>query len=450
MRLRGVIVLVLGLVATVASPATLAAPAAWEDELTSLGVYYQQAPVATGQWYWRLIKGEALNPFEGGAQHIFFKCLDAAGTPIENQACIAAWPTGAPSNFVTIYTKGPGIDDYWGNYPMSGGNWCPATPPGPYGGYVDGLSDSAWGCGLPCNEHWSFRFIWRYVQYDPAKPSIEYSPYKIFAFSEEDVDAPAQTLRIRNNGGGTLNYTVTDNRSWMSVAPGTGSSTGGWNDHTVTFTNSAMSSGTYTGTITIADPNAIVNPVTVDVTLRVLDPTTPRITLNPTNITHSVLEGQDATAKTFTVTNTGVGTMTYNIHEVATWLWVVPDNGAAAEDETDNINVYFDTDSLLPGTYSTTIEVASGTAGNSPQSLDVDLTVQKVFADADFDKDNDVDLVDYGFFLNCYNGPNKPYAGTGCDLPDFDNDGDCDLADYGRFLGCYNGPGKLPADGCVY
>jgi hypothetical protein len=68
-----------------------------------------------------------------------------------------------------------------------------------------------------------------------------------------------------------------------------------------------------------------------------------------------------------------------------------------------------------------------------------------VVIDCDFDNDNDVDLTDYGAFLDCYNGPNKPPADT-CTFfgSDFDRDGDVDLSDYGGFLTCYNGPGKLP------
>jgi hypothetical protein len=64
----------------------------------------------------------------------------------------------------------------------------------------------------------------------------------------------------------------------------------------------------------------------------------------------------------------------------------------------------------------------------------------------DTDGDGDVDLSDYGNFLDCYNGPNKPYGpGDGCECLDVEKDGDVDLADYGEFLDCYNGPNRPPA-----
>jgi hypothetical protein len=64
----------------------------------------------------------------------------------------------------------------------------------------------------------------------------------------------------------------------------------------------------------------------------------------------------------------------------------------------------------------------------------------------DMDSDGDVDLADYGAFLDCYNGPEKPYASAAdCPCVDDDKDGDVDLGDYGVFLTCYNGPNRPPA-----
>jgi hypothetical protein len=67
-----------------------------------------------------------------------------------------------------------------------------------------------------------------------------------------------------------------------------------------------------------------------------------------------------------------------------------------------------------------------------------------VVIDCDHDNDGDVDLTDYGAFLDCYNGPNNPPASTCVFDNDFDRDGDVDLSDYGGFLTCYNGPARPP------
>ena len=82
------------------------------------------------------------------------------GTTVNN-----GYHAGNPTDSVFDFTKGV-FDDYWGNLAMYGG-WCPAWPEGghgPYGAYVDGLSDEVWGMGLPCNRHVNFRLIWQWTE----------------------------------------------------------------------------------------------------------------------------------------------------------------------------------------------------------------------------------------------------------------------------------------------
>lgn len=63
----------------------------------------------------------------------------------------------------------------------------------------------------------------------------------------------------------------------------------------------------------------------------------------------------------------------------------------------------------------------------------------------DFDLDRDTDLADFSRFRACFNGANRPYAKTGCDIADFDADADVDLTDFGTFRACFNGPNRPPA-----
>jgi hypothetical protein len=76
----------------------------------------------------------------------------------------------------------------------------------------------------------------------------------------------AQTLLIDNSGNGTLNWSVSDNKSWLSVSPSSGTNSG---VVTITANKSGLSTGSYYGTITISDPIASNSPKKVDVRLRV-------------------------------------------------------------------------------------------------------------------------------------------------------------------------------------
>ena len=74
----------------------------------------------------------------------------------------------------------------------------------------------------------------------------------------------SQTFSISNSGGGTLNWTVSDNADWLNCSPSSGTNSGGV---TVSIDPTGLSPGTYTGSIRVEDTNASNSPQTVDVTL---------------------------------------------------------------------------------------------------------------------------------------------------------------------------------------
>ena len=76
----------------------------------------------------------------------------------------------------------------------------------------------------------------------------------------------SQNFLISNSGGGTLNWSVSDNVSWLNCSPSSGSNDG---SVTVSVDVTGLSAGTYTGEITVTDPNATNSPQTVSVTLNV-------------------------------------------------------------------------------------------------------------------------------------------------------------------------------------
>jgi hypothetical protein len=80
---------------------------------------------------------------------------------------------------------------------------------------------------------------------------------------------PGQSLLISNSSGGILNWTAAADADWLNCNPasGTGSAV-----VTVSISPSGLLPGTYTGTITIADPQAVNSPQIVNVTLIVYSP----------------------------------------------------------------------------------------------------------------------------------------------------------------------------------
>ncbi len=109
----------------------------------------------------------------------------------------------------------------------------------------------------------------------PSSPAIGLSTTSLSNSSTEGTDAPSQTFKVSNSGGGTLSYSISDNSNWLSCSPSSGTSTGEQDTITVNYNTSGLSAGTRNATITISDPNADNNPQTIAVSLDIADSTQP-------------------------------------------------------------------------------------------------------------------------------------------------------------------------------
>ncbi|UCC94480.1 MAG: BACON domain-containing protein, partial [Candidatus Omnitrophota bacterium] len=78
-----------------------------------------------------------------------------------------------------------------------------------------------------------------------------------------------QSFNVLNSGGGTLNYSISASETWLSCTPSSGTSTGGQDTITVSYSTSSLSAGTYPAMITVSDPAADNTPQTISVSLTV-------------------------------------------------------------------------------------------------------------------------------------------------------------------------------------
>jgi hypothetical protein len=95
-----------------------------------------------------------------------------------------------------------------------------------------------------------------------GKNSIEFTAAQNKALPQ------TQTVEIKNGGGGTLNWKVSENTSWLEVTPLSGSSTG---ILSIKVNTTNLSLGTLTGVINITDTVATNSPQTIQVTYNVID-----------------------------------------------------------------------------------------------------------------------------------------------------------------------------------
>ena len=67
----------------------------------------------------------------------------------------------------------------------------------------------------------------------------------------------------------------------------------------------------------------------------------------------------------------------------------------------------------------------------------------------DFDKDNDVDQTDYGYFQRCLTGSGQSQPDPACIEARLDADEDVDQDDFGIFQACFSGPIQPLNPNCV-
>ena len=127
-------------------------------------------------------------------------------------------------------------------------------------------------------------------------PTISLSPASLSASTALGSNASSQSFQVRNSGGGTLSYTISDNATWLSCTPTSGTSTGEQDAITVNYATSVLSAGTYTATITITASGATNSPQTIPVSLTVVSSALVWLEAESGSLTAPMAMGSDSQA----------------------------------------------------------------------------------------------------------------------------------------------------------
>jgi Viral BACON domain len=225
----------------------------------------------------------------------------------------------------------------------------------------------------------------------PVPPAIGVSATSLSFTAQQNGSTPAaQLLSIRNTGGGTLNWTASDNAAWLtlSAAAGTGNGT-----VTITPILGSLAAATYTGNITLSAPGA--PPVSIPVTFTVTPPTT-SVALSPSSLTYTGMP--DGSRQTITVTANGNWTASVN----ATWLKLSTTSGSG----NGTIIASVDTSQANQGPNQTTITV---TSGGVIKTVSITLTISSgPFATLTWKANNETDLAGYKVYRSTVSGRYEP------------------------------------------
>jgi hypothetical protein len=238
----------------------------------------------------------------------------------------AAWITaGNKAAVVFMGTKGTG--DCWYGY-SDGTVWEPPYPPEPEG-------ERGW---------WSTGFVGRFIFYDPddlakaAAGTMESWEPQPYAFLDVD-----QYL-----------YHITSSQLWYHLGAASFDSTNGFlyvfepyvdNDAPIVHVWQVESGGSTETAV---------------------------ISLNRSQLNFGgTVSGSSSDSQTFSIDNTGTGTMNWSVSDNAGWLSCTPVSGTDA----GVVTVSVDVSGLSAGSNSGTITVSSADASNSPQTVSVTLDV---------------------------------------------------------------------------
>ncbi len=206
-----------------------------------------------------------------------------------------------------------------------------------------------------------------------SAPSISLSPSALSFSGVAGGAAPtAQLITLRNPSGNTLSWTTSENVPWLSLSTGSGTTTTETDSISATVDPTGLAAGTYNTEVKISATGATNTPqvIPVSLTLSPAPTSNPVISLNIPSLTFTGTSGgANPSAQSFTVSNTGTGTLTWAAGDNADWLNLTPASGINTGTVTATVNLTGRT----AGTYSGTITVSA--AGATSKTLPVSLTV---------------------------------------------------------------------------
>jgi len=181
-----------------------------------------------------------------------------------------------------------------------------------------------------------------------------------------------QNLTLQNTGTAEMTWTASVSTggtgNWLVVSPSSGSLlASGAASLRVAVQASALTPGSYPGSITVNGGHAAGSPASIPVSLTV---TTPSLQVSPLVLNFSVgVGGARPPAQSATVANQGAATLNWSITTAATgggnWLTVSPAAGTSASGTSTQVSVGVNPAGLAPGSYRGTLSVMSSDGGAS-------------------------------------------------------------------------------------
>jgi hypothetical protein len=180
----------------------------------------------------------------------------------------------------------------------------------------------------------------------------------------------SKSYAVSNTGGGTLNWTASADQSWVTVSPASGQNSGNISVSINGNANSLAGGTTYSSTVTFSSDGG---STTRQVQLAVVAP--PVLAVSPPDgLSSSGAQGGpfSPVSKSYTVSNTGGGTLNWTASADQSWVTVSPASGQNSGNV--SVSISANANSLASGTtYSSTVTF-SGNGGSTTRQVQLSVS----------------------------------------------------------------------------
>ena len=226
-----------------------------------------------------------------------------------------------------------------------------------------------------------------------------------FSTTSGGTDPSPQTVVLSNNRSRERTWVATVNAPWITITPSSGTITTENDTVSVRTTVAGLAAGSYSASVTITETSQSGKirrtflPVTLSITGTA---STPALQLSLSNLAFSgTAGGANPAPKTFSISNTGGGTLAWTANDTATWLTLSP----AAGTNTGTVTASIASSGLTAGTYSATVTVSA--PGVTAKTISVTLTITQSTSTSGFNV-SPASLA----YTGTEGGPNQPGSVT--------------------------------------
>ena len=193
--------------------------------------------------------------------------------------------------------------------------------------------------------------------------TVTASPTSLTFSASPGATAPAQTVNLTSSPS-SVSWVASTNAAWLTATPSQGTSTPA--SVSVVATAASLSSGTYTGVVTLTPSSG--TPIQISTTLTVTSQPTATISATPSTLYFFAPTGSSPAAASVAVQNVGTGSMPWSASSNVPWLTPSPASTSAA----GTLTLTPSTASLAAGT---TVGNVTLSSPNAVSSLNVPVTL---------------------------------------------------------------------------